>query len=308
MLPDLLLFMDNDGETKDNDVAEIRIWDVPLNESNAKELGGVTQEWEETPLPDPTGFWSFDNPADPFAGTGTASLHAAVFGANGPVLVDDWAAAGFEPIAGPSGANGALTVPIDCYLQLARNEEGDLNSFSILMDIRPKSLSGFNALFQSHVNNEEDGSLYTSGTRIGLNMNGLGYGGELVEGAWHRIVFVVNENRMSAFIDGIKVIATSQTNTDRWILHETGLIFADDNGEEGTVDVAELAFWDVALNSDQVKELGDVSNSTDIDTPRITPADASWTRGIFDISGRRLNSMPAAKGLYIIDGKKVVVR
>ena len=308
MLPDLLLFMDNDGETKDNDVAEIRIWDVPLNESNAKELGGVTQEWEETPLPDPTGFWSFDNPADPFAGTGTASLHAAVFGANGPVLVDDWAAAGFEPIAGPSGANGALTVPIDCYLQLARNEDGDLNSFSILMDIRPKSLSGFNALFQSHVNNEEDGSLYTSGTRIGLNMNGLGYGGELVEGAWHRIVFVVNENRMSAFIDGIKVIATSQTNTDRWILHETGLIFADDNGEEGTVDVAELAFWDVALNSDQVKELGDVSNSTDIDTPRITPADASWTRGIFDISGRRLNSMPAAKGLYIIDGKKVVVR
>lgn len=309
LFPELLFFMDNDGETKDNEVAEIRLWDVPLNDTNARELGGVEQEWEEEPVPTPAGFWTFDDPSNPLAGTGTASLNPAVKGLNGPELVDDWAAAGFKPIAGPSGANGALTVPLDCYLQLASNEGGDLNSFSMLLDIRPKSLSGFNAIFQSHVDNDDDGSLYTKGTQIGINISGLGYGGELTEGAWHRIVFVVNENRMSVFVDGLKVLATSTANSDKWILHEVGWIFCDDNGEEGTVDVAEMAFWNVALSGEQVKHLGDVSNSTDIDTPQLTPADGRWGSGIFyDLSGRRLHGKPTAKGLYIVDGHKVLIR
>ena len=132
MYPELLLFMHNDGEMKDNEVAEIRLWDVPLNDTNARELGGVEPEWEEEPVTTPAGFWTFDDPSNPLVGTGTATLRGAVKGTNGPELVDDLAAAGFEPISGPASDNGALSVPKDCYLQLAHNQGGDLNSFSMI--------------------------------------------------------------------------------------------------------------------------------------------------------------------------------
>ena len=306
LLPDVLLLMDNDGETKDNDVAEIRLWDVPLTESHAKELGGVAQDWEDN-FYYPVSVWTFDNPSDPLAGTGTATLRGAVPGANGPEVVDDLAAAGFQSIAGPSANNGALTVPVDRYLQFAHNQGGDLNTFSFLMDIRPKSLSNFNAIFQSHPYNDEDGSLYTSGTMIGLNTSGLGYGGTLVEGKWHRIVFVVNENCMSAFIDGIKVVATFTPNTDKWILHDVAWLFCDDNGEEGTVDVAEIRYWDVALTSAQIFQLaGAASDDTAIGDQIVNSksSDSKW----FDLSGRRIVGTPTAKGLYIQNGKKIIVR
>lgn len=307
LLPDVLLLMDNDGETKDNDVAEIRFWDVPLNDAQALELGGVEQNWEDEPFADPVSIWTFDNPSDPLAGTGTATLRGAVKGSSGPELVTDLAAAGFKPISGTSERDGALTVPVDCYLQFAHNKGGDLNTFSFLMDIRPKSLNGFNAIFQSHVNNDDDGSLYTSGKMIGINISGLGYGGSLVEGQWHRIVFVVNENCMSVFLDGTKVLATYTANADKWILHDVAWLFCDDNGEEGTVDVAELRFWDVALGSAQIKSLAGAGFDTSVAPPLsddVREASPAW----YDLSGRRLNATPTAKGLYIVDGNKVLIR
>lgn len=307
LLPDVLLLMDNDGETKDNDVAEIRFWDVPLNDAQALELGGVEQNWEDEPFVDPVSIWTFDNPADPLAGTGTATLRGAVKGSSGPELITDLTAAGFKAISGTSEGDGALTVPVDCYLQFARGGGGDLNTFSFLMDIRPKSLNGFNAIFQSHVNNDDDGSLYTSGKMIGINISGLGYGGSLVEGQWHRIVFVVNENCMSVFIDGTKVLATFTPNADKWILHDVAWLFCDDNGEEGTVDVAELRYWDVALTSAQIKSLAGAGFDTSVAPPLtddVHKASPAW----YDLSGRRLSTTPTAKGLYIVDGNKVLIR
>ena len=305
LMPDVLLLMDNDGETKDNDVAEIRFWDVPLNDAHALELGGVEQNWEDEPFVDPVSIWTFDNPSDPLAGTGSATLRGAIKGSDGPELVDDLAAAGFLPIAGLSATDGALTVPVDCYLQFAHNSGSDLNTFSFLMDIRPKSLSGFNAIFQSHVNNDDDGSLYTSGKMIGINISGLGYGGSLVEGKWHRVVFVVNENCMSVFLDGVKVVATFTPNADKWILHDVAWLFCDDNGEEGTVDVAELRYWDVALSSAQIKSLGFAGIDTSVDAP-IPDAILEGVPAWYDLTGRRVAN--PGKGLYIVNGKKVLVR
>ena len=309
MLSDVLLFIDNDGEVKDNDVAEIRFWDVPLTAAHAKELGAVEQEWEgESPV-EPVSVWTFDNPSNLLEGTGSATLRAAVKGNNGPELVDDLAAAGFESIPGPASGNGALSVPFDRYLQLAHNEGGDLNSFSMMMDIRPKSLSGYNAIFQSHVNNDEDGSLYTKGTQIGINISGLGYGGELVEGMWHRIVFVVDENRMSVYIDGLKVLATYSSNSDRWILHEVGWIFTDDDGEEGAVDIAELRFWDTALPVEQVVQMGAVDVDTSIGNIQISDDRQPGCEGIYDLTGRCFGTTDKLqKGLYIVNGQKVLIR
>ena len=310
MLSDALFFADDDGEEVFVDVSEIRFWDVPLNAANAKELGAVEQDWEDDPFDEPVSVWTFDDASNILAGTGVAELKPVVHSSGTPVVVETPAEAGIVPVEGPVAGNGAITVPFGSSLQMVPNQETpEQNDFSILMDIRPKSLSGYNALFQSHVNNESDGSLFTKGTGIGLNSNGLGYGGRLVEGKWHRALLVVSGNVMSVFLDGIKVGVASSANTGAWTMRDVCYFFADDNGEEGEVDVAELRYWNVAIFGSQAKALGGVSTETGIQTVREVK---HLQQGIYDLQGRLLYRSASqrdklSRGLYIIDGKVVFI-
>ena len=158
MMPEALLFADDSGEEVYNDVAEIRFWDVPLTDEQVKSLGGIEQEWDDEPFIDPVSVWTFDNPNDLMAGTGEAVLRPAMRGDGGPVEVEDPAPAGIVPIAGPTAGNGAALVPFDSYLQMAHNQESEIqNSFTFLMDIRPKSLSGYNVIIQTNPARRSEG-------------------------------------------------------------------------------------------------------------------------------------------------------
>ncbi|MCR4922337.1 MAG: LamG domain-containing protein [Bacteroidaceae bacterium] len=254
--PEALFFADNDDEDGYNSVAEIRFWDVPLTNELVTLLGAVKQTAAEEPLADPIGVWTFDDAANLLAGTGTAARTAAVKGAEGPEPASDIAAAGIVLAVGPSASNGAVTVPKDTYLKLAHNQGGDQNSFAVLMDIRPKNVSVYNALFQSDATNQSDADLFLNkSSKLGINLSGLGYGGQVVQGIWHRIVFSVSDNCMATYIDGERISIT-YTPSDRWTLHDVAYFFADEDGEEGVVDIAELRVWNTSLTEKQVKELG----------------------------------------------------
>lgn len=254
--PEALFFADNNDEDGYNSVAEIRFWDVPISADHVKLLGAVKQSSVEEPLADPIGLWTFDNPSALFSGTGSATLRAAIKGAEGPEVTDDIASAGIVPAVGPTEGNGAITVPIDTYLQFAHNQGADQNSFAVLMDIRPKNVSRYNVLLQTDPANKDDGELFLNGkAQLGINTAGLGYGGTVLQGVWHRIVFSVSDNCMSTYIDGTRIKVT-YTPSDRWTLHDVAYFFADEDGEEGTVDLAELRVWNTALTEKQVQELG----------------------------------------------------
>ena len=307
MMPEALLFADNNGEEIYNDVAEIRFWDVPLSDEQVKSLGAVEQEMDEEPFEDPTGVWTFDNPNDLMAGTGEATLRAAMRGESGPVEVEDPATAGIVPIAGPTADNGAITVPFDSYLQMAHNQGGIQNSFTFLMDIRPKALVGYNVLFQTDPTNTTDGELFTKDTNIGINTASLGYVGGLVQDKWHRLIVVVSSNAMTGlYLDGIKINGTHGTS-DRWALQEVCYFFADENGEEGPIDIAELQYWNVPIGGIQAKALGSVETSTNIQQ---IPTALKMPSGIYDLMGRRISTPKdkLPKGIYIINGNKVLVK
>ena len=49
---------------------------------------------------------------------------------------------------------------------------------------------------------------------------------------------------------------STQPIDGRFSLNQLLLIFADDDGEDGAIYCSELAIWDMALTSEQAKELG----------------------------------------------------
>ena len=306
---DALLFADDNDEDGYNEIAEVRFWDVPLNDGHVETLGGVKQSWIDDPMEDPISVWTFDDKSDLLAGTGTATLQAAIKGADGlPETVEDITSAGIIPIQGPTTTNGAITVPIDTYLQFVHNLETDQTTFTFLMDIRPKQLGIYNALFQSQVQNNKDASLFINkNNQLGINTAGLGYGGTIEENKWHRIVFAVDNCSISTYLDGKKIGSSSSANSDKWILHDVAYFFADEDGEEGVIDIAELRYWDVALAGFHVQDLGGVE-SEDIDKiDEIHHSQFTNNNGIYDITGRKINSQ-LSKGIYIVNGKKLLVK
>ena len=52
---------------------------------------------------------------------------------------------------------------------------------------------------------------------------------------------------------------SGQAVDGRFALDHVLLIFADNDGDDGTIDCSEIALWDVALNADQAAKLGNAS-------------------------------------------------
>ncbi len=329
MQPQALLFADDNDEDGYDEVAEVRFWDVPLTDEHVKTLGAVDQEWEDEPMEEPISVWNFDNATDPLAGSGTATLRAAVKGTEGPEATEDLKAAGIVPVTGPTASNGAITVPVNTYLQFAHNQEEDQKTFTFMMDIRPKKLGIYNVIFQSQVLNNKDASLFVNkNNQLGINSNGLGYGGTLEEGKWHRIIFVVDNCKITTFLDGNKIGSSSSANDDKWILHNVAYFFADEDGEEGVIDIAELRYWNIALEGIYAQQLGGVeANDEEVGIDRPTPNPSRNGGEIYDLAGRKVQGARSKgqedssmfhvqcsmfnglkKGLYIMNGKKILVK
>ena len=245
------------------------------------------------------------------AGTGEATLKGAVRGPEGrPVEVEDQdlASIGIVPIEGPSKENGAINVPFDSYLQMAHNQEqNSLSSYTFMMDIRQEKLEGWNVIYQTDMSNSVDACLFTRDNEIGINTAGLGYVKVLEEGKWQRLVVVVNGTAITGiYIDGLKVNGTYDI-AGKWAMQQLCYFFADENGEEGPIDIAELQFWNTAIGGAQAKALGAAGTKTNIQQ---IPTSLKMPAGIYDLMGRKISTPKSKlpKGIYIIDGKTVLVK
>lgn len=91
---------------------------------------------------------------------------------------------------------------------------------------------------------------------VGLNAGGLKYHGNIANGQWRLILFVVENNYATVYVDGEKVGASTSAVAQHWQLSDGALYFADNDGEEKEINVAEIRFWNCALNSSQAQQLG----------------------------------------------------
>ena len=235
---------------------------MPLSSKQAAKLGNATDEIPEVePIPDALGTWTFDNAANLMEGTGTATLSGATH-ANGRVTVtNDLAAAGIVPVTGPSTTNGAITLPVGSSLLMdAKLGTANIGTYTIMLDIKVEDGSTYIPLLQNSLTNSKDGSLFINKNMVGLGGQ-LGYHGKIENGKWYRVVFVVQPNGASLYVDGQQLASNldiSDSYNRHWLLTTGALFFADDNGEEKAIETAEIRFWNTALNYGQVEQLGKV--------------------------------------------------
>lgn len=217
-------------------------------------------------VPEPTGYWTFENAKNLTEGTGTTSLRGAIMQMGSPTFVNELASANISTTAGPDSDNSAISVPIASGLRMDTNlGTASPSTYSFMLDILIPAYSDgqhYTNIFQNDLTNKKDGSFFEQNGKLGLGgSHGLGYNGNFTFGQWHRLVFVVKDNFATIYLDGNYVSRSSSACAEHWQLGTGILFFLDNDQEEHEVHVAELCFWNKALTDFQVKLLGAVNTT-----------------------------------------------
>jgi len=205
------------------------------------------------------GWWKFDDPAN---------LTAAVPGYGSSLVLTGTQTA----IAGPSATNGAVTVPKGSYLTMTHgispNGGGTkVNRYSLLVDFRIAASAWHNFFQVDEAPNTSDGDFFIKPTGE-MGTSGAGYSTFRTQlNVWYRLVITV-ENGVAnkTYIDGQPIKDWNAYDIDtRYALNPTLLLFADDDGDDGDIDVAEVAIWDYPLSAAEVAAFGAVSGTIPVE-------------------------------------------
>ncbi|NLD61285.1 hypothetical protein GX645_02405 [Candidatus Sumerlaeota bacterium] len=142
----------------------------------------------------------------------------------------------------------------------------DTNQYTILMDIGYKTVpSGYGALLQTDPNNSNDAECFCYNGGIGISGQ---YDGELQEGAWHRVVWTMNNRVFKKYIDG-QLVGTQNLDgyaDDRWSMYSgasgTALVFTDNDNETAPGYCSQIAVYDGVMTDQEVADLGGLYVST----------------------------------------------
>jgi uncharacterized protein YjdB len=200
-----------------------------------------------------TGIWTFDDRDD----IGKATV--------GYPLIKQ--GDGFTFVDGPSVGNGAVRIASGSYFRvlhgIVTNGDERVNNYTVMFDFKVPDTDRFRCFYQTTLDNSDDGEYFLRpGGNIGVGATG--YSGHTVTaGEWHRLVLSASmDNSYLTYLDGVLIhegnVGSAFKNSRFSWFPESVLFFADDDGEDAEIDVAEVMIWDVAIDDDQVKALGGV--------------------------------------------------
>ncbi len=217
-------------------------------------LSGITIQ---ASVPARTGWWKFDLAAD---------LTRAESGYGVPLVLTGYQTA----VNGPAAGNGAVSISRGSYFTLQHlispNGGGArVNEYTLQYDFRIPESGIWHCFFQTGLNNDDDGDLFINPSgKIGVAA--VGYSDNtLIAQEWYRLVVSVkNGNHFTYYLDGKLILSgTAQEVDGRFSLAGRLLIFADNNGEDGTISCSELSIWDEALTAEQAADLGGYKHAAD---------------------------------------------
>lgn len=230
------------------------------------------------------GLWEFENLSNLTAATVGSSL--TLVGSN-------------SSISGPTPSDYAIRIGpgsyYTCHHGIAANGGGsEVNEYSLVFDFRVAQTNIWHCFYQTNSTNSNDGEIFlnTSG-QVGRSTNGPGYSLYASNAnEWYRIVISVdNGSFYRIYLDGILVLSGTAMAVDgEYALYpSTGQnllhFFADENGEDGIIDIAVAAIFDHALNQAEVTSLGGYGHTITpvltgilpyLQTPTATSIYVSW--------------------------------
>ena len=202
-------------------------------------------------VPAEVGAWGFDDAANLTKATTGQDLVAV--------------GTGFTSIAGPNATNGAVTVARYSYFEvdhgiplvpiaLVPGLEG-VTEYTLLFHIRAPVLGRWYTFYKTGPQSVGDGEIFIN-TNGQIGVGATGYStARITANVWHKVVISVNLGSWIRFyLDG-ELIHTSNPINDRFVLRDVFLLFADNDGEDADIDVAEVVLWDEALDNDQVRKV-----------------------------------------------------
>ena len=246
LLNTLLLFADNDGEDGTIQCSEVGIWDFALSADDAKSLGGATGA--RVPERTRQGWWKFDD---------TKNLLLAEIGK--PLQISG----SQTSVSGPSAENKATKIEPGSYLKMTSdimpNGGGaKVNEYSLQIDFSIPQSKTWHSFIQTDQTNASDADLFTN-TGDAIGTASLTYSDNTIQAdTWYRMVLSVkNGEFFRVYVNGeLWLDAPGQEIDGRYALENVLLLFADNDGEDGTILCSELSIWEVALNETEIAELG----------------------------------------------------
>ena len=160
--------------------------------------------------------------------------------------------------------DGAVYLPRNNYLiaehGILSDDSNDLvNEYTIVMDIMVALYPRTYCLVQTDTLNESDADIKITGNaQIGSDL--LGYSSEnlMRKNTWYRLAISFKAGNFSDFyLNGSKVFSGNilEVNGDLSLTNKI-LLFADDNQEDNSINVADVKVFGKALNEDEISALG----------------------------------------------------
>ena len=253
--------------------------------------------------PEPTGQWTFENTDNLLAPSkGSLTMVPAIV-SNNSVSVATIGEAGITAAAGPAEGNKAIKVPHSSALKVVRAEGATaLQSYTLLMDIKdPEASGGWNSLFQTAKDNNNDGEIFIYENQIGAYNSLDDVYGNIKDDVWYRIVLTFSDNTVKLYINGKRIEGPITKNPSQWTIGDWGFyLLCDDDGEMRETYVSEVAFWETPLTDEQVRELGSAAPPafTEIATPEDLKAFADAVESGADVNGKLTADINLAESDY----------
>ncbi|MCZ6792632.1 MAG: metallophosphoesterase [Planctomycetota bacterium] len=250
--PEILLFADENEENAAGFVDSVQLRDEALSGAEIAALGGPSAAGIprlRPPPPEPVGLWEFDDPLN---------LGRATLGTD--LTLSGRALANEGLIPGDGAARLGTGSHYRATHGLGPSGGGDLaNRYTFVIDLRLPGLGRSFAIFQTSESNADDAELLVrpDGT---AGATATGFSRVSLEPAtWHRLVVVADNGagRYEIYLDGERILDGASEGVDsRHALRPAVLFFADDDGEDGPLDVSRIAIHDRALFPGEVRTLG----------------------------------------------------
>ncbi len=201
-----------------------------------------------------SGYWKFQDPNNLTRGTVGKDLKL--------IGTHQW-------IKGPEQKDTAVRIGPGSYYKcihgVSPNGGDSVNRYTLMFDFKVENLDRWHTFFQTDTNNLNDGECFirpnsqSNPGRIGTATTG--YTPVAINTKqWYRLVVSVNlGSYYRYYLNGQLILeGNNQDTDDRFALNPYFLLFADNDLEDDTIDIASVAIFDTCLNSNQVAALGTV--------------------------------------------------